>query len=151
MSEALRQGTVLAWNLAFSAGAVALGWLLVSPRFATGVAIGSALEVANFRALWIGSERAFLAGAGAAVGAFAFRFVLLGVAIVVALGAGIHPAGLLLGLSMMVPAVVIAAWRARPPLQPDLPSLPPDHPEWDAFSPWLARERSASEDDEDPQ
>jgi hypothetical protein len=150
VSEALRQGTVLAWNLAFSAAAVLAGWWLVSLPFATGVFVGSALEVANFRALWTTAERTFGAGAGAAVGGFALRFVLLGVAIALAIGAGIHAAGLLVGLSLMVPAIAIAALRARPPIEPDLPALPPDHPDWDRYNVWLARERRSDEDDEDP-
>ena len=60
MTDAIRQNTVLGWNLAFSAGACAAGWALVSPLFAGSLALGAALEVMNFRAMFGFSERALL-------------------------------------------------------------------------------------------
>lgn len=144
------------YNLAFSASAVAASLALASPRFAGGVALGALLETVNVRALWRSSERIFdaAAGAGPAVTGFGLRFVLLAGAIGVALFAGVHPIGLLVGLSLMVPAAVLAAWRARPepgPLPEPLPVPPPDDPSWDEWIPWLARERrrDPEEDDED--
>ena len=38
-------------HLGFSAGAVAVSWLLLSPLFAASLAAGAALEAANFRSL----------------------------------------------------------------------------------------------------
>jgi hypothetical protein len=143
----------LRWNLAFSAGATAAGFALVSPRFAASLALGALLETVNFRALWRASERILLGGGpggGAAVGAFGVRFVLLALVLWVALGAGAHPVGLVVGLSLVVPAVVLAAWRARPLPGPAAAAPPPDDPSWDEWNPWLARERAPAEEDDRP-
>jgi len=140
----LTEGAALGWNLAFCAGAVAAGYALVSPRFAESLGLGALLESANFRFLWRGSRRILLAGgsgAGPALGAFVLRFVLLGGALWAALRAGADPAGLVVGLSLMVPAIVLAAWRARPEPGPAAPAPPPEDPSWDEWNPWLARER----------
>jgi hypothetical protein len=142
------------YNFAFSAGAVAASLALASPRFAGGVALGALLETVNVRALWRSSERIFdaAAGAGPAVAGFGLRFTLLIGAIGVALWAGVHPIGLILGLSLMIPAVVLAVWRARPepgPLPEAPPVPPPDDPSWDEWIPWLARERRRDPEDDD--
>jgi hypothetical protein len=151
MNDAMRQNAVLGWNLAFSAGACAAGWAAVSPRFAASLALGAALEVVNFRALFSFSERALLRGnaAGAAVGAFGLRFVLLGAVLWVALAAGAHVLGLLVGLSLIIPAVLLAAWRARPQVVEGFAGPLPDDPSWEEWNPWLARERAAGDDEEE--
>jgi hypothetical protein len=79
---------------------------------------------------------------------FGLRFVLLAGAIWAALALGAHPVGLLIGLSLFVPGVLLAAWRARPAPDPEAPALAADDPSWEAWNPWLARERDA-EDGED--
>jgi hypothetical protein len=148
----LTQGQVMGWNLAFSAGACAVSFAAVSPRFAAGLALGALLEAANFRSLFRSCERIFFGGgpgAGAAIATFGLRFVLLGAVIFVALRAGVHPAGLLVGLSLIVPASVLAAWRARPPLDPAAPALAGDDPAWERWNPWLARERDEAEEEEE--
>ncbi|MCG8436375.1 MAG: hypothetical protein MJA83_20350, partial [Gammaproteobacteria bacterium] len=66
-----------------------------------------------------------------------------------ALRYGADPVGLLLGLSLIVPAVVLAAWRARPDADPNAPALSPDDPAWDAWNPWTAREHEP-DDEESP-
>jgi hypothetical protein len=150
MSATLSQGSVMGWNLAFSAGACALSFAAVSPRFAAGLAVGALLEVANFRSLWRSCERIFFSGgpgAGPAVAAFGLRFALLGAAVFVVLGAGADPLGLLVGLSLIVPAVLVAAWRARPPILADAPALPPDDEAWELWNPWVARERAESDEE----
>jgi hypothetical protein len=137
------------WNLTFTAGAVAASLALATPAFAAGVAVGGALEAINFRALHRSAKRLFageLLGAGAWSSTFGVRFLLLAVGIGVAIGAGAHPVGLLIGLSLIVPAALLEAWRTRPPVLDGLPALPPDDPGWDRWNPWLARERG--EDDE---
>lgn len=141
-------------HLALSAGAVAASFAMASPRFASSVALGVALEAVNFRALHASSRRLFageIAGSGPWVGTFAVRFVLLAVAIGLALHVGANPLGLTLGLSVIVPAVVAVAWRLRPPVRsevwPEAP--PPDDPSWERWSPWLARERAGETEDED--
>jgi len=152
MNEAMTKSAVLRWNLAFSAGATAASFALLSPRFATSLALGALLETVNFRTLYHASERVLLMGggaSGAAVGAFGLRFVLLAAVLWVALGAGAHPVGLVVGLSLVVPAVLLAAWRARPGDGPSGPVPPPDDPSWDAWNPWLARERTPSEEEEE--
>jgi hypothetical protein len=149
----MERSHVMRWNLAFSASACAASWALVSPRFAASLAVGAMLEMLNFRAMWGHAEFALLDRGSAtlgAMGAFGLRFVLLGVALYVALGVGAHPVGLVLGLSLMVPAVILSAWQNRPlPSSAASDSLAPDDPAWDDWNPWLARERDALEDEEE--
>jgi hypothetical protein len=136
-------------NLGLSAGAVAISWVALSPLFAASLAAGAALEAANFRSLRRSCQVIFESGVsagGAAVTSFGLRFALLGAAVGLALYLGAHPVGLLIGLSLIVPSVVIAAWMARPEPAPATPAPPPDDPSWDEWNPWLAREREAEED-----
>ena len=144
MSEKFDIDRVQGLNLGLSAGAVAISWMLLSPLFAASLAAGAALEAANFRSLRRSCQVIFQAGvsgSGAAASSFGLRFVLLAVAVGLALYLGAHPVGLVIGLSLIVPSVIIAAWMARPELAPATPALPPDDPSWDEWNPWLARER----------
>jgi hypothetical protein len=138
-------------NFGISAGAVAAGFALASPAFATSLALGAAIEALNFRALRAGAAQLLdgnlVAGKAWAMG-FGVRFAFLAVAISLALGAGAHPVALVIGLSTTIPAVVIGAWRQRPPIDPNAPALAADDPSWDVWNPWLARERNPSEDEE---
>jgi hypothetical protein len=138
-------------NFGISAGAVAAGWAFASPAFAASLAVGAAIEALNYRALRAGAAQLFagnlVAGKAWAMG-FGVRFAFLAVAISVALGAGAHPVALVIGLSTTIPAVLIGAWRQRPAIDPNAPALAADDPTWDAWNPWLARERSAVEDEE---
>jgi hypothetical protein len=148
----LTQGSVMGWNLAFSGGACAVSFAAVSPRFAAGLALGALLETANFRSLFRSCERIFFSGgpgAGPAVALFGLRFVLLGGVVFLALRAGVHPVGLTVGLSLIVPASILAAWRARPPIDPAAPALAGDDPVWDRWNPWLARERDEADEPEE--
>jgi hypothetical protein len=149
VNATLTQGSVMGWNLAFSAGACAVSFAAVSPRFAAGLAVGAALEAVNFRSLFRSCERILFSGgsgAGPAVATFGLRFVLLGAMIFAALQVGVHPVGLLVGLSLIVPASLLAAWRARPPVDPHAPSLASDDPAWELWNPWLAREADPAEE-----
>lgn len=154
-TDTLQQGSVLGWTLAFSVLAVAASYLLVSPPFALALALGTALGVVNFRSLYSSSYRIFglgfegVNGAGPAVGAFGLRFVLLAIVLFFALRVELHPVGLVIGLSLTMPAVVVAAWRARPAVDPDAPSLSDDDPIWDAWNPWLAHENLPAEEEEE--
>ena len=144
---------MLGYSLAFSAGATAASWAFVSPRFAGSLALGAALEAVNFRTLFRYWQSALLGGERfglAAFGSFGLRFVALGAFVWGALAFGAHPVGLLLGLSLVVPGVLIAAWRARPAPVPDAPALAADDPSWDAWNPWLARERDPEADEDAP-
>jgi hypothetical protein len=139
-------------NLAFSAGAVATSAVVASPLFTASLALGAMLEVVNFRALRRATDLLFagtLQGARPWTFLFALRFAFLAVVMYVAIEAGAHPIGLLLGLSAIVPASLIVAWRTPPPvLESSVPVPPPDDPSWDAWNPWLARERVVEEEEE---
>ncbi len=138
-------------NLAIAASAVAVGYAAAGPAFATSLALGAGIEGVNFRALRSGAERLFrgdLAVGHAWTVGFGLRFVVLAGAIALSLRAGAHPVGLVLGLSTIVPSVIVSAWRGRPPVGNPEPGPPPDHPSWDAWNPWLARERDPTEQEE---
>ena len=127
-------------NITLSAGAVAASWLLATPAFAVSLAIGAALEAVNFRGLYRSSQLVFggpWAGRRGRSAGLGLRMVLLAVGIQV----GAHPVGLVIGLSLIIPAAIIEAWRSRPAVDPDAPSLPPDDEAWERWNPWLARER----------
>jgi len=150
--RALQQRDVLAWYLGLGAAAGAISLALASPRFAASVGIGALLQLTNFRALWNSCEKILLVGgpgAGLAVATFTVRFLLLGAAVGLALWAGIDAAGLLVGLSLIIPAAVVAAWQARPPVLANVPALAEDDPSWDLWNPWLAHERDVADEDED--
>jgi hypothetical protein len=150
VNEPIRETRVLAWHLAFSAAASALAFAFVSPRFALGLALGAALQTMNFRGLFGLARMAFALQARAASG-FALRLPLFGALVFLAIRAGVDAAGLLAGVTTLVPAVVIAAWQSRPRDAADtaaLPALAPDDPSWDQYSLWLARERETDREEE---
>ena len=130
-------------NLVLAAGVVVVAWIFVSPLFAGSIALGAILEAVNFRALnratqsMVGgtfvSNRFWMAG-------FSLRFSLLGIAMAVAIYSGVDPIGLVLGLTMIVPAVVVVAWGRRQGLVvSSVPVPPPDDPCWDRWNVLLAR------------
>jgi len=136
-------------NLTLSAGAVAVSLFVASPAFAVSLAVGALLESLNFRGLRRSAQFLFegqIAGGGPWSGVFALRFLLLATGIAAALVFGADPLGLVIGLSLIVPAAVLEAWRARPPVDPDAPALPEDDPAWDRWDPWWARERDPAWD-----
>lgn len=105
------------WNLGLSAGAVAASFALVTPHFAGSLAAGAFLEALNLGAIHRGAQKLFggeLAGARGWVGVFSMRFLTLAAAIFVTMNAGADPAGLLIGLSIAMPATLIDAWLNRP-------------------------------------
>ena len=106
-------------NLGLSAGAVAASFAFATPHFAGSLAAGAFLEALNLGAIHRGARRLFsgqLEGARTWVGLFSMRFLTLGAAIFVTMQAGADPAGLLIGLSLTMPATVIDAWLNRPPV-----------------------------------
>ena len=140
-------------NIGISAGAVAASMALGSPWFTTSLAAGAILEAVNLGAIYRGAQELFrgeVQSGSAWVGLFAMRFTLLGVAIFIVMQAGAHPIALLIGLSLAMPAVVIDAWRSRPPVldASQLPTVPPDDPSWDRWSAWRVREMDQPLDDE---
>jgi hypothetical protein len=142
-NEPIRETRVLAWQLGLIAVATLVAFALATPKFALSLLLGAALQTMNFRGLFGLAQAAFANEARAASG-FALRLPLFGALVFLAIGAGVDPAGLLVGVTTLVPAVVIAAWQARPRNAADpaaLPALAPDDPSWDHYSLWLARER----------
>jgi len=135
-------------NLALCAGAVVASYPLVSPAFAASVAAGGLLEAANFRGLARAGRKLFDGRLHSWTAGWALRFAFLAVGIAAALYFGAHPIGLVVGLTLIVPAALVEAWRSRPPVLPDVPALPPDDPSWDRWNPWLAREEDADEEDD---
>ena len=136
-------------NLKFSAGAVVVSLVVASPAFSWGVAGGAVLEAGNFHGLRRSAQSLFDGGAlggSSWVGVYGLRMVLLTVGSAALLRAGVHPLGLLLGLSLVMPAVLWHAWRTRPPVDPEAAALAPDDPAWKAWDPWLARERDEVDD-----
>jgi hypothetical protein len=135
------------WNLALSAGAAAAGYALVSPLFAASLLAGAALEAVNFRHLLRSGKQLFAGRSHSWTAGYALRFAILALGIGVAIYAGAHPVGFVVGLSLILPAVVVEAWRNRPPISTDAPALDPDDPSWDRWDPWLARERQDDPED----
>ncbi len=140
------------WNIAISAGVVATSLAVATPAFATSLAVGAALEAANFRALRRSAQFLFwgvMPGQRAWAAVFGLRFALLAIGIGAALYFGADAAALLIGLSLIVPATIIEVWRSRPPIDPNAPRLVADDPSWDRWNPWLARETQAPDESEE--
>ena len=139
-------------NLKLSAGAVAASFLLASPLFALSMLLGSVIEAVNFDGLRRSARFLFageISGGRRWLIVFALRFSICATVIMAVLYFGADPLGLVIGLSLIVPAVIIEAWRVRPAIDPDAPSLAPDDPSWDLWDPILARERDPY-DEESP-
>jgi hypothetical protein len=139
-------------NLVISAGAVATCYAVATPSFTAGLALGAAMEAMNFHALrrsaqflfWgvVPNQRAWSA-------VFAMRFGMLAIGIGAALYFDMNAAGLLVGLSLVMPAAIIEAWRTRPMIVEDAEVLDPDDPAWNDWNPWLARESERPEDSDE--
>ena len=139
-------------NLTLSAGAVAASLAFASPAFAVSLAVGAALEAWNFRGLRRSAQFLFwghIRGSGGWLGVYSLRMGMLVIGIAAALYLGAHPVGLLIGLSIIMPATVIEAWRARPTIDPNAPALAQDDPSWERWNPWLARENAIDEERDD--
>ncbi len=139
----------------FSAGVVATSAAVATPHFALSVAAGAAIEALNFRGLAIASRAlcgGLIAGRGAWLGLLALRLFVLATVLLLALRVGASPAGLVVGLSVILPAALIGAFALRPPVDPNVGPMPlvspADDPSWDTWNPWLARERTPAEDEE---
>jgi hypothetical protein len=106
------------WNIGLSASAVAASYALVTPHFATSLAAGAFLEAINLGAIHRAAKRLFAGEilSGGWIGGLSMRLVILGVAIFITMKAGANPIGLLIGLSVAMPATVIDAWLNRPPI-----------------------------------
>ena len=140
------------WNIAISAGAVATSLAVASPGFAISIAVGAVLEAVNFRSLRRSAQLLFsgeITGQRMWSAAYGIRFVLLAIGIIAAVYFGANIIGMVIGLSLIVPATIIEAWRSRPPIDPNAPRLVNDDPSWDRWNPWLARETEAPDEPEE--
>jgi hypothetical protein len=141
-------------NFTLSAGAVAASFALFTPQIAGSLAAGAALEVVNFRAMHASARSFFdgeLGGSGVWMGAAGLRLGMLAGAILLVMMMGGHPIAFVVGLSVVLPAVLIDSWRNRPPVidQSDYPVMAADDPEWDRFSVWRASSDPVDEVDEE--
>ena len=138
-------------NLIFAAVVIGGSAVLGSGVVTAGVAAGTAIVQVNYRALRRYAERLFgheVVGGRLWTAGYALRFLFVGAALAAAIWAGAHPVGLVIGLSTIVPAAVLGAWRARPVAGPASEVPPPDDASWDRWNAWLARERDDDEGDE---
>jgi len=102
----------------FVAGAtLAVTWIWVAREFWLALALGALLGGVNLRLLLGSTEKLFggqLQGGLRWSAVFLLRFVLFAGALGFAIASGLDPAGLLLGFSTVLPAVVVgAAWSMR--------------------------------------
>ena len=143
-------------HLALSAGSVAAAAAFATPAFTAALAVGAAIEALNFRGLVISSRAFFdgmVQGSGGWAGLAALRLGVLATLIVLALRLGADPIGLVVGLSLILPASVAGAFRSRKqlPTDPSPPTtLDPDDDAWERWDPWFAWERRVlpAEDDD---
>lgn len=128
-------------NLGIGAGAIAASFAVASPHFAGSLAFGAALEAVNFRFLHRTAEALFtgvVSGGGPWVVVLALRLGLVFGGIIAAMLSGADPVGLVIGLSLAMPATIVAAIAGRPKLVPQdpAPALDPADPTWDQYSVW---------------
>ena len=66
-----------------------------------------------------------------------------------ALALGAHAIAFVVGLSIVLPAVLVVSWRHRPVIldQSDYPVPDPDDPEWDRRSVWGFAAEDSDEDE----
>ena len=140
-------------NMGISAGAVAASYAVTTPEFASSLALGAAIEAVNFRFLHRAGEGLFAGvvnGAGPWISVLSLRFGLLGGGIAFAVAVGADVIALVIGLSLVMPATVIAALWNRPEVIPQEPDagLAPDDPSWDRYSVWRAGEVEEKDEDQ---
>ena len=140
-------------NIGISAGAVAASFAVASPHFAGSLAIGAALETVNFRFLHRTAEALFggvVQGGGTWVAVLALRLSLVVAGVIVAMMTGADPIGLIIGLSLVMPATLASAIWNRPAIVPQdpNPALDSDDPIWDEFSVWRPGRQTSGRNEE---
>jgi hypothetical protein len=141
------------FNFGLSAGAVAASFALASPLFAGSLAFGAALESMNFRFMHRTADAVFtgvVPSGGGWVAILVLRLGLMFAGIVAAMLNGADPFGLVIGLSLVMPATVAAAMWHRPAMvyQEPLPALDPEDPIWDDYSVWRPGRINSTRDEE---
>jgi len=139
--------------MGISAGAVAASFAVASPHFAGSLAIGAVLESLNFRFLHRTGDALFsgvVQGGGPWVAVLALRLSLVFAGIIVAMLGGADPIGLVIGLSLAMPATVAAAVWNRPAVVPQVPepAVDSDDPIWDEYSVWRPGRQPTRRDQE---
>ena len=140
-------------NMGIGAGAIAASFAIASPHFAGSLAIGAALAAVNLRFLHRTAEALFAGvvnGGGPWVVVLVLRLGLVFGGIIAALMFGANPVGLVIGLSLAMPATVAAAVWDRPAFVPQdpAPALDPEDPSWDEFSVWRPGQQLPNRDQE---
>jgi hypothetical protein len=140
-------------NFGLSAGAVAASFAVASPLFAGSLALGAALETMNFRFMHRTADAVFtgvVPSGGGWVAILVLRLGLMFAGIVAAMLNGADPFGLVIGLSLVMPATVAAAIWHRPAMvcQEPLPALDPEDPIWDDYSVWRPGRMNSTRDEE---
>jgi len=106
-------------HLCFAGFVLVLSSVMVSSDLWSAMALGALLGALNLHLLLSSTEKLFageLRGARAWSVIFVLRFTLFASAIGIAIFSGIDPLGLIIGFSTIVPSVVVATWKARPPV-----------------------------------
>jgi hypothetical protein len=106
-------------HLCFAGFVLVLSSVMVSFDLWTAMALGALLGALNLHLLLSSTEKLFageLQGARAWTAIFVLRFTFFASAIGIAILSGIDPLGLIVGFSTIVPSVVVATWKARPPV-----------------------------------
>ena len=106
-------------HLCFAGFVLVLSSVMVSFDLWSAMALGALLGALNLHLLLSSTEKLFageLRGARAWSVIFVLRFTLFASAIGIAIFSGIDPLGLIIGFSTIVPSVVVATWKARPPV-----------------------------------
>lgn len=140
-------------NLGLSAGAVATSFAVASPLFASSLAVGATLGSVNFRFLHTTAEAVFQGAvqSGTWVVVLAFRLALVFAGICAAMLLGADAIGLVIGLSIVMPASVAAAVWLKPAhvVTPPGPAVAPDDPIWDDYSVWRPNREARRRNDDD--
>jgi len=142
-------------NLGISAGAVTASFALASPLFAASLAAGATLGSVNFRFLHKTAEGVFLGFVqrGSWVAVLVFRLALVFGGVCAAMMLGADAIGLVIGLSLVMPATLAAAVWLKPEHVPTAPgpAIAPDDSIWDDYSVWRPSREPRRAPDEAPE
>ena len=139
------------WYLGFVSMIVTLAWLFGPSGVAVSILFGASIVAVNFFLLYRNCQAIFAGAAdgerngkvAAALG-FSLRFLLLLLVVAVSIYIGTHPIGLVIGLSLIVPSILVHTWINRPAT--DEASAFNDEEGWETWNPSLAREEVTDED-----
>ena len=89
-------------------------------------------------------------GGGPWIAVLSLRLSLVFAGVILAMYTGADPIGLLIGLSLVMPATIAAAVWHRPAITPQepFPAVDPDDPIWDDYSVWSPGRKIKNLDEE---